>query len=143
MRGCIHPSSRGGSAAGSRRSSTGSWLAAPAALDYLEELGTGAVREHNRALALRARSLLTERWESEPAAPEDMTGPMTTIPMPRRLGTDPDQAARVRDRLLFEHRIEVQVHAWQERIWARVSAQVYNDDEDLERLAAAALSLRS
>jgi isopenicillin-N epimerase len=72
-----------------------------------------------------------------------MTGPMTTIPMPRRLGTDPDQAARVRDRLLFEHRIEVQVHAWQERIWARVSAQVYNDDEDLERLAAAALSLRS
>lgn len=119
------------------------WLAAPAALDYLEELGTGAVREHNRALALRARAHLTARWESEPAAPEAMTGPMTTIPMPERLGTDPGHAAHVRDRLLFEHRIEVQVHAWRERIWARVSAQVYNDDEDLERLAAAALSLPS
>lgn len=119
------------------------WLATPAALDWFEELGAEAVREHNRALARRARSLLTERWGTEPAAPEAMTGPMTTIPMPERLGSEPEDAARVRDRLLFEDRIEVQVHAWRGRIWARVSAQLYNDDDDLERLAAAVAALRS
>jgi isopenicillin-N epimerase len=119
------------------------WLAAPAGLEYLDELGAEAVRDHNQALARRARTLLTERWGTEPAAPEAMTGPMTTIPMPARLGRDPADAARVRDRLLFEHKIEVQVHAWREQIWTRVSAQVYNDVDDLERLAAAVLSLRS
>jgi isopenicillin-N epimerase len=72
-----------------------------------------------------------------------MTGPMTTVPMPERLGSEPEDAARVRDRLLFEDRIEVQVHAWRGRIWARVSAQLYNDDDDLERLAAAVAALRS
>lgn len=119
------------------------WLAAPAALDWFEELGAERVRGHNRALALRARRVLTERWGTDPAAPESMTGPMTTLPMPPRVGRDAEDAARARDRLLFEHRIEVQVHAWRERIWARVSAQLYNDDEDLERLAAAVAALRS
>ena len=39
--------------------------------------------------------------------------------------------------LLLEDRIEVQLHAWRGRLWARVSAQVYNDRSDIERLADA------
>jgi len=119
------------------------WLAAPAGLAYMEELGVDAVRDHNRSLARTARALLTERWGTEPAAPEAMTGPMTTIPLPKRLGRDAQAAARVRDRLLFEHRIEVQVHAWREGLWTRVSTQVYNDRDDLERLAEAVTALPS
>lgn len=118
------------------------WLAAPAGLDYLEELGVERVRAHNQSLARRVRILLTERWGTEPAAPETMTGPMTTVPLPGRLGTEPEDAARVRDRLLFDHRIEVQVHAWKGRLWIRVSIQVYNDEHDVERLAAAVASLQ-
>lgn len=118
------------------------WLAAPAGLDWLEELGVEAVRAHNRSLARRASALLTSHWDTEPAAPEPMIGPMVTVPLPAGLGSSPEDAARVRDRLLFEHRIEVQVHAWRERIWARVSAQIYNDEDDVERLAAAVAALR-
>jgi selenocysteine lyase/cysteine desulfurase len=39
--------------------------------------------------------------------------------------------------LLFEHRIEVQLHARNGRLWTRVSAQIYNDEDDIEKLAAA------
>ena len=48
---------------------------------------------------------------------------------------------RVRDALLFDHQIEVQVHAAHGRIWARISAQVYNEISDIERLAEAVLNI--
>ena len=43
----------------------------------------------------------------------------------------------LRDALLFDHRIEVHVHAAHNRLWVRVSCQVYNDEDDIERLARA------
>jgi isopenicillin-N epimerase len=117
-------------------------LAAPAALDYLEELGFGAVRAHNHALAWRAGTMLASDWGTEVPLGEAMVGTMITLPMPESLGSTAEAAASVRDRLLFEHRIEVQVHAWKGRIWCRVSAQVYNDARDVERLSQAVLALR-
>jgi len=62
---------------------------------------------------------------------------MATVPIPERLGSSQDDAARLRDALLFEDRIEIQLHAWRDRLWVRVSAQVYNDIRDIERLASA------
>jgi selenocysteine lyase/cysteine desulfurase len=41
---------------------------------------------------------------------------------------------------LFDHDIEVQVHARAGRVWVRVSAQAYNDRSDIEKLAAACLA---
>ena len=46
-------------------------------------------------------------------------------------------AVRLRDALLFEDGIEVQVHAHAGRVWVRVAAQVYNDWTDIEHLAQA------
>jgi isopenicillin-N epimerase len=58
---------------------------------------------------------------------------MATVPLPDRLGSTHVDAARLRDALLFEDHIEVQVHAGYGRLWARVSAQVYNEWSDVER----------
>jgi isopenicillin-N epimerase len=66
-----------------------------------------------------------------------MVGCMVTLPLPPRLGQSAGQAAALKDWLLFERQIEVPVLARGGRLWARVSAQVYNDDEDIERLAQA------
>ena len=44
--------------------------------------------------------------------------------------------------MLFTDRIEVQVHPGYGRIWIRVSAQIYNEWADVERLAEA-ISRRS
>ena len=68
-----------------------------------------------------------------------MIGSMVTVPLPERSGTTPDDATRLRLSLLEDDRIEVQLHAWRGRLWTRVSAQVYNDLSDVERLADAVL----
>ncbi|HEU5394814.1 MAG TPA: aminotransferase class V-fold PLP-dependent enzyme, partial [Candidatus Methylomirabilis sp.] len=115
------------------------WLAAPAAIAFLEELGPVAVREYNHALAWGAAQSLARRWEAPLAIPEDMTGSMVTLSLPEGLGGGKEEAARLRDSLLFEDGIEVQLHAWRERLWVRISAQVYNEMADYERLGEAVL----
>jgi isopenicillin-N epimerase len=67
---------------------------------------------------------------------------MVTVPLPVRLGPgDTERAQRLRDALLFEHRIEAPVIARDGALWARLSMQVYNDDDDVERFAVAVESL--
>ena len=51
-----------------------------------------------------------------------------------------EHAVALRNALLDEDRIEVQMHAAHGRLWARVSAQVYNEIAEYERLAAAVLA---
>jgi isopenicillin-N epimerase len=113
------------------------WLAAPDGIRFLEELGLDRVREYMHDLAWRGAAALCARWgtalEIEPAH----VGAMVTLPLPDRLGATAADAASLRDALLFEDRIEVAVHASHGRLWARISAQVYNTMSDLERLADA------
>jgi isopenicillin-N epimerase len=68
---------------------------------------------------------------------------MATVPLPPELGSSPAEATQLRDALLDEEAIEVQLHAWGGRLWARVSAQVYNEISDFERLAAAVARRRT
>jgi isopenicillin-N epimerase len=112
-------------------------LAAPAGWEYMEEFGTDAVRRYNHALAWQAARFLTTTWGTPLDIDESQVATMATVRLPARLGTSADAAARLRDTLLFEHRIEVQLHAWRDSLWVRVSAQIYNDMEDVERLARA------
>lgn len=113
------------------------FLAAPHALDYMRELGVPAVQAYNHALAWQAGQLLTTRWGTSVTTPESLIGTMVTVPLPERFGSTSAAAARLRDALLFEDRIEVQLHAWRGRLWTRVSAQIYNDLDDIARLAQA------
>ena len=69
-----------------------------------------------------------------------MIGAMVTVPLPETAGTTADDAMRLRLALLVDDRIEVPIHAWRGRLWARVSAQVYNDRSDVMRLADGVLS---
>jgi isopenicillin-N epimerase len=59
------------------------------------------------------------------------------VPLPEDAGATTGDATRRRLSLLVDERIEVQLHAWRGRLWARVSAQVYNDRSDIVRLADA------
>jgi isopenicillin-N epimerase len=120
------------------------WLAAPAGLDFMRDtLGVQAMREHNHHVAWDAAEALSKRWARPWATPEAMVGCMVSVPLPARLGpADAATASRLRDALLFEHRIEVPVIARADALWVRLSVQVYNDEGDIERLAGAVDALR-
>ena len=112
-------------------------LTAPAALDFMRELGVEAVQRYNHSLAWEGAHRLAGRWNTELVAPESMVGTMATVMLPRAAGSTGDEAAALRDRLLFDDRIEVQMHAFEGRVHARISAQIYNDMADIDRLAEA------
>jgi isopenicillin-N epimerase len=113
------------------------FLAAPAGIAMLEELGADAVRSYNHRLAWQGAHHLAERWGTAFVTPESMIGTMATVPLPEPLGATRDAAFRLRDALLYEDRIEVQLHAFHGRLWVRISAQIYNDLADVERLGEA------
>jgi isopenicillin-N epimerase len=117
-------------------------LAAPAAIRIMEEFGSDAVREYNHALAWDGARLLAERWGSPFVTPESMIGTMATVALPASMGSTPDEAMHLRSQLLFEDRIEVALHAYRGRLHARISAQIYNDLEQVERLALAVVRRR-
>jgi isopenicillin-N epimerase len=116
-------------------------LSAPLALAFMREVGVDAVQRYNHSLAWNGARRLAERWDTAFDTPEPLVGTMATVVMPETAGRTADDALSVRDRLFFEHRIEVQVHAFKDRLHARISTQIYNTMEDIERLADAVLRL--
>ena len=114
------------------------YLAAPAALSFIDELGgLQAIHAYTHDLSWRGARLLAERWGTPLDTPRALVGPMASVMLPAQLGSTREEAALVRDALLFEDNIEVQVHVTRGRLHARVSAQIYNDMSDYERLAEA------
>ena len=116
-------------------------LSAPSAIAYMQELGVDAVREHNHTLAWQGAQHLSQAWRTAFVTPETLIGTMATVMMPETLGTTPEDAARVRDALLFESGIEVQVHAFRGRLYSRICGQIYNEMSDVHRLAEAVSAL--
>jgi isopenicillin-N epimerase len=114
-----------------------SLLAAPEGIALLHEWDFDKCLAYMHGLAWEAAHTLTERWRLRFEIPRSMVGAMVTVPMPQSLGSTADDASRVRLSLLVDDRIEVQVTAWRGRLWSRVSAQVYNDRSDMDRLAEA------
>src|SRR5476649_2316 len=114
-----------------------SYLAAPEGIALLREWDFDAVRAYMHGLAVEAGRMLTTAWGTTLDTPDDMIGAMVTVPLPVSAGTTTDDAVRVRLALLVEDRIEVPLHAWRDRLWTRISAQIYNDRSDIMRLADA------
>ena len=113
------------------------FLAAPEGLAMLAELGLDRMRAYCHELAWNGGQHLCRMLGTPFELERLMIGAMITVPVPERFGGREAAAAGLRDALLFEDRIEVQINAWRGRLWARLSAQVYNDVSDIERLTAA------
>ena len=114
-----------------------SFLAAPEGIAILREWRFEEVLGYIHGLAWDAAQILTACWGTTLHAPREMIGAMVTVPLPESAGTTTADATRLRLQLLVEDRIEAPVHAWHGGLWTRVSAQVYNDRSDIERLAEA------
>ena len=115
------------------------WLCIPEALRFMASLLPGGwpeVMTRNRALALQARSRVLESLRIEAPCPPTMIGSMASVPLP------PAAQGSVVYGLDYKS-----LHAWfRERgveTWLhtqpipvlRISAQLYNDMQQFERLA--------
>jgi isopenicillin-N epimerase len=122
----------------------------PAAIEWMAALEPGgwpAVMAANRALALEARDRLVTDLGGSPPAPDALIGSMAAVPI-QGLHTDAE-AAWLHEALFDEDRIEVPIVAWPvpgarptptdppRAVLVRVSAQRYNESDDIERLVVA------
>jgi len=109
------------------------YLAIPAAIDFLEQVGWDRFRQHTHALAQYARQRLVEPTGQAPIVPDspDWYGCMAHVPLP------PGDAAALQQRLWTEDGIEVPIISWSDRRWIRVSCHLYNTREEIDRLVEA------
>lgn len=117
------------------------FLAIPAAIDFLESHGIGSFRTRTHALAREARSQLAELTGLSPFVPDDPAwfGSMVTCPLPLSSAGPPTAGGRdeLQDALWERHRIEIPIVWWHGRRFIRVSCHLYNDAADLDRLIGA------
>lgn len=115
------------------------WLAVPDAIDLFEGFGLDAVRAANHALVQTGRVLVAEALGVDLPHPDDVVfyASMASVPVP--WAHDPTGAAlnALSASLYDSHRIEVPFSAYDDRVWLRISAHLYNGPEDYVRLAAA------
>jgi isopenicillin-N epimerase len=114
-----------------------SCLAAPEGIALLHSWHFDDVVDYMHDLAWEGAGILAGTWRTTFDTPRAMVGAMATVGLPEHAGSTDEDAARLRLALLLEDRIEVQIHAWRGRLWVRISAQVYNERSDIERLADA------
>lgn len=125
-------------------------LAIPVAIQVWEALGVERTRAYMRNTIIEAADTLSSAWVEfgggETIAPMELHGPMALVSLPRPSGgnngaaTSTD-AKRVQDALHFGHRVECPVKCVGGKLYVRVSAHVYNDQSDYQRLAESALAI--
>jgi isopenicillin-N epimerase len=109
-------------------------LCAPVAIAYMRELGLEKVQRYNHELAWHGGREMARAWNAKLDVPEEMIGTMISVAVPESLGSTQDDALAFRETLLFEHNIEVHMYSWKGRMYVRISAQIYNDMNDVEKL---------
>jgi isopenicillin-N epimerase len=111
-------------------------LTAPFAIDMMREIGLDAIYTHNHELAWWAGRYLSDRWGTAFTTPEGMIGSMVNVRLPASLGSTADDAERLRSAMEAVS-IEIPIYAGADCLSLRVSAQIYNDRSDIERLGDA------
>ena len=113
-----------------------------AALRFVEELGAERIRCYCHELVASAAEKIARAWAQPLDGPPAMHGAMMAIRLPPAWqggSRDQESASRLQSRLMAEQRIAVAIAAIDGALWARISAQIYNELGDYERLLQACL----
>ena len=113
------------------------WLAVTEAIAFARQLGFAQIYTHNHNLAVWAGQLLVHAWGGRTTTPSSATGAMTTVQVPAKKSTYGHQ--ELHDYLWEFHRIEVPIIPFANRLWVRISAQIYNEPSEYRLLAEALL----
>ncbi len=116
------------------------FLSVGTAIDFLRGLGEARVRDHNHALAVAAGQRISQRWGEPMNAPPELLGAMAAVRLPERwqaFGSPTRETARdLMAKLLRRDRMMIAIMPFAGALWARVSAQVYNEMSDYDGVVA-------
>ncbi|MFC7383166.1 aminotransferase class V-fold PLP-dependent enzyme [Sphaerisporangium rhizosphaerae] len=112
------------------------WLAAPEGLRVLEDVGPSAVRAGNAELAATGRRIVADvaglrPWRADPELA------MCVLRLPDGVAETQPRAEALSAEILRRHGVRAGIKGWPGAGLLRLSAQVYNREQDYERLAAA------
>ena len=111
------------------------WLATPQSLAVLASLGLDRVRSHNEALVGWAQSRVADILGLPPDDLRHDPGlSMALLRLPPGTADSLEEALKLRDRMA-ELGVEMAIGCWNGRGAIRLSAQLYNQPSDYERLA--------
>ncbi|MBK7143293.1 MAG: aminotransferase class V-fold PLP-dependent enzyme [bacterium] len=113
------------------------FLSAPAGIEFIRSLGAAEMRQYNHSVAWEGANRLCKRFGTSLTTPKEMIGTMATLPLPLSFGSTKADAFALRDQMLFEEKIEAQIHGWNGQLWMRISGQVYLEMTDIERFGDA------
>ncbi|MES2643557.1 MAG: aminotransferase class V-fold PLP-dependent enzyme [Myxococcota bacterium] len=113
------------------------WLAVPDAIDLFEGFGPDAVRAANHALVRVGRVQLAEALGVDLPHPDDpaLYAAMASVRVPWARATDGVTLNAMSAAMYDQHRIEVPFSAYDDRVFVRISGQLYNAPDDYTRLA--------
>lgn len=110
------------------------WLTVTDALDYHKANEPPLRRAYCDTLCRSAAGMLAKAWDVAPTAPDGMRAAMATIALPTNEPATQEVGERIHDRLIDNYRIEVPIMVFADKLWVRISAQVYNEAGDYEKL---------
>lgn len=113
-----------------------SFMSIPAAFAFMDRFGESEVRRHNHSLILEGLELLSRAWGATRETPQEMIANMSLIPLHHRLSsfaTD-DGRRRIQGTLWKDYKIACPCILHDEQLYLRISAQIYNQIQDYERL---------
>ena len=122
------------------------WLTVPTAFDFMDRFGESAVRQHNHRLIREGVNVLASMWGFRVTTPDAMTASMTLVPTPDGLPYPATDQGRAQFEIDLSDKFNIVVNpsfAIGRKICLRITAQIYNDIEDYEKLGRAVLALRS
>ena len=105
--------------------------------DWRDAHGGWKISEHNHEMTTSMAPMLASAWNTYVGAPPEKFGSLATIALPIDAPGTAEEARSVRNHLWHEHQIEVGVMPFADRLWCRISVQLYNTLDDFEYLANA------
>ena len=114
------------------------FLAVPAAIEFLDDIGWNLFRDRGHELAREFRVRMQELTGLPPMVPDspECFGTMAAMPLPES-NTEPPKYGLpepLNNALWDRFRVEIPVVYWQNRRLIRASFHLYNDRADLDRL---------
>jgi isopenicillin-N epimerase len=105
------------------------WISVFDAIEFFESFGKMEIIEHNRNLNLRAKHFIIDNFKTV-TCDDDLNQALTTFFFTDKIKIEPATANELRTKLYNKYKIEFPFFAFDNKLWFRISAQIYNEFED-------------